>query len=103
MTEQEIHSLLTEIADYCDMQAEFMQEIVESGIVTINEATPVVPYDTIEQLLRIKRLHEHLGVNVEGIAVILHMRERIQALQQQMDYLLHRSHDDEHVDRVFLG
>jgi hypothetical protein len=103
MTEQEIHSLLNEIADYCDLQAEFMQEIVDSGLVSLDEAAPAVPYDTIEQLLRIKRLHDHLGVNVEGIAVILHMRERIKSLQQQMDYLRHRSQDDEHVDRVFLG
>lgn len=103
MTEQEIHSLLNEIADYCELQAEFMQEIMDSGLVSIDEAAPSVPYNTIEQLLRIKRLHDHLGVNIEGIAVILHMRERIQSLQQQMDYMLHRSQDDEHVDRVFLG
>jgi hypothetical protein len=103
MNEQEIHSLLNEIADYCDMQAEFMQEVMDSGLISLDEATPSVPYDTIDQLLRIKRLHDHLGVNVEGIAVILHMRERIKALQEQMNYLLQRSHDDEHVDRVFLG
>lgn len=102
MTEQDIRSLLHEIAAYCDIQEEFMQEIMDNGLVAFEENSTVIRHDTLERLLRIKRLHDHLGVNLEGIAVIMHMRERIEALQEQMKYLMHRDPDDS-VERIFIA
>jgi DNA-binding transcriptional MerR regulator len=40
--------------------------------------------DDLAELRRIRRLRE-LGVNLQGIEIILHMRRRIQALQVDLD------------------
>lgn len=37
---------------------------------------------TVERLLRIRRLHEELGVNLAGIEVILRLRDELEHLRQ---------------------
>lgn len=41
--------------------------------------------DDLAELRRIRRLRE-LGVNLQGIEIILHMRRRIQTLQADLDH-----------------
>jgi MerR family transcriptional regulator/heat shock protein HspR len=41
----------------------------------------------IEFLRRVRRLHHTLGVNLEGVEVILNMREQIIKLQEEMNRL----------------
>ena len=40
----------------------------------------------VERLKKISRLIDDLGVNLAGVEVILNMSERIEALQQELDY-----------------
>jgi hypothetical protein len=60
---------------------QIVRECIQRSLVgeTLTEA------DLVE-LRRIRRLQE-LGVNLPGIEVILHMRQRIRALQAEMDRL----------------
>ncbi len=44
-------------------------------------------YEDIEQAQRIQRLMDDLGVNLAGVEIILHMRQQILSLQEQLSQL----------------
>ncbi len=44
----------------------------------------------VERVVHIRRLMDDLGVNLAGVETILHMRDRIEALRQEMDAELER-------------
>lgn len=46
--------------------------------------------DEISEIERMFRLHDDLGVNVEGIGVINEMIQRIQQLEKEVNYLKNR-------------
>ncbi len=46
----------------------------------------------VERVRFIKRLVNDLGVNLAGAEVILHMREQMALLRQEMEQLQHRTH-----------
>lgn len=48
------------------------------------------PVSHIERLPGIMRLRHDLGVNMAGVAVILDMRDRMEALQKELDRLRQR-------------
>jgi len=41
--------------------------------------------DDLFILRRVRRLHEDLGVNLEGIEIILRLQARLEALQRELD------------------
>ena len=45
----------------------------------------------VERVRFIKRLVDDLGVNLAGAEVILHMREQMELLRQEMEQLQHRT------------
>lgn len=47
----------------------------------------------IERIRRIRRLTDDLGVNLAGVAAILHLRRQVIALQREMDALRRRLGD----------
>lgn len=59
----------------------YIRECIQRSLVT----EPLTDADIVE-LRRIRRLQE-LGVNMPGIEVILHMRQRIRALQAELERL----------------
>jgi hypothetical protein len=58
------------------------EEIVQECVMREMVAAPLTDED-LRELRRIRRLQE-LGVNLQGIEVIMHMREQIQALRAEM-------------------
>lgn len=56
---------------------------VEAGLLLYSEAD-------IERVRRIRRLVDDLGVNLDGAAAILHLREQLLALQRELLALRHR-------------
>ena len=54
----------------------------------------------VERVRCIKRLVDDLGVNLAGVEVILHMREQMDCLRQEMDRLQrHARHGLEQMER----
>jgi len=86
------NSLLTleDLATAASLQPKRVETLVGVGLLEPSAATgsgPLFPVSSIERLQRIGRLRRDLGVNLAGIAVILDMRERIEALQSDMRHL----------------
>lgn len=63
------------------LSEEIVQECVTREII----AAPLTDND-VRELRRVRRLHE-LGVNLQGIEVIMHMREQIRGLRAEMERL----------------
>jgi chaperone modulatory protein CbpM len=77
---------LSQICEYFRVDIEFVRDLSEFGLF------PIVAYkeefaleaENLEKLREIITLHEALGVNKEGIEIILRLRERIAGLQEEI-------------------
>lgn len=88
MNEPEVISL-ARVCEHFRVEPELVRSLSDFGlfpIVTYRDAF-VIEIDNIEKLREILSLHESLGVNKEGIEVILRLRERISALREEIDSL----------------
>ena len=83
---------ITEISEICNIETDFIKELVRFGIVEIyyREDSECVFKDAIELLKMAKRLYFDLGVNQEGIEIILSMRRQILDLQEEVEGLKHK-------------
>jgi hypothetical protein len=77
--EQITYINITTVVQRTGLERQMVQECVARRLV----AEPMTDADLAE-LRRIRRLQE-LGVNIQGIEIILHMRQRILALQAERD------------------
>lgn len=80
---------LREVAEHCGIEVTLIEQLMEHDLLP---AYPEAEVDfftesDIEFLQRVKRLHTLLGVNLEGVEVILNMREQIISLQEEMKRL----------------
>jgi DNA-binding transcriptional MerR regulator len=80
---------LTKVSELFHIREEVCREFAEFGLVRISfqENTPCFSREEIPRLLHIIHLYRDLGVNKEGIEVILPMRERIIHLQEKIETL----------------
>ncbi|MGZ5244002.1 MAG: chaperone modulator CbpM [Bacteroidia bacterium] len=83
---QKRHLYLKDVADYCGLPAEVIEQLFESGLLN---AKPELEEDFLsdedfELLHRVQRLQNTFGINLAGIEVIVHMREQILYLQQEL-------------------
>lgn len=79
---------LREVARICDLNDEFLMEIVEFGLLPNTPPELEEGFfseEDINLLRRIAHLHAELGVNEPGLEIILRMRSRILQLQQQLE------------------
>ena len=80
---------------YCTgshVELSFIESLEENGLVqvTVRESRRFIPMEQLPQLDRLVRLHEDLGINVEGLGAITHMLERMAAMQDEMNRLRNR-------------
>ena len=80
-TQSTTYITVTIAARRCGLSVQVVQDCIQRGMVQeqLTEAELV-------RLRRIRRLN-HLGVNMPGIEVILHMRRQIEELQAQLETL----------------
>lgn len=80
---------LGEISKYFRIDLEVCRRFAEFGLIQIVEEdnTPYVEREEIATLQHAVSLYRDLGVNSEGIEVILSMRENIVRLQDEVDRL----------------
>ena len=94
------HSLLTleELADTAGLHPAMVERLVQCGLIepaSSSGALPLFPASAEPRLRRIVRLRRDLGVNVAGVAVILQMRERLEALQRELESTRRRLRRDQ--------
>jgi DNA-binding transcriptional MerR regulator len=84
------HSLLTmeELASAADVHPDLAAAFVSYGLLEPDPSAPTLfPASMVERLRSIVRLREDLGVNLAGIAIILDMRAKLEALQAELERL----------------
>ena len=83
---------IEEFCNYHGIEATLIQEFAEFGLVQVHvqDNRHFVPDTDITRLERMIRLYHDLGVNKEGIEIILNMRQEIKRLRQQKQKLSYR-------------
>jgi MerR family transcriptional regulator/heat shock protein HspR len=85
-----VHSLLTveDLSSAAGIHPDLVKKFASYGLiepVSRSGAFGLFSASSVERLRRIVRLRSDLGVNLAGIAVILNMRERQEALQRELE------------------
>ncbi len=77
-----------ETADYCRLEVQVLRQLSEAGVIpgmqVVGEEVRYSDED-LELLRRARRLYEDLGVNLEGIEIILRLLVRLDTLQRELD------------------
>ncbi len=89
------YSLLTleELAGTAGLVPELVEKFIDYGLVEPASAAgsqPLFHVSSVERLRRVMRLRRDLGVNLEGVAVILEMRDRMENLRKELNRLRRR-------------
>ena len=92
MTDQKIITI-TQISDYFEVDIELIRDFADFGLYPtfVCDGETGIEMANLERLRKIISLHRTLGINKEGIEVILDLRERIADLQDQVQFLLNES------------
>ncbi len=91
MTSQ-IYIPIQDVSDFCHINITILRDFAEYELINIQEYknTECVKADDLEHIKRIIDLYKSLGVNKEGIEVILKMRDQILELQDEITILKHK-------------
>jgi chaperone modulatory protein CbpM len=75
-----------------NIEISFIHSLEETGLIeiTIIKESGFIPVDQLQQLERIVRLYNELGINIEGIDTINHLLLRIINLQDEVTGLKNR-------------
>lgn len=70
----------------------FIYSLHESGLVQVSgpETEPVFDEEELPNVERMVRMHEDLGINIEGIEAIVPLLNRIEKMQDEMNDLRNR-------------
>lgn len=74
------------------IEMHFIQELTTYGIietVMMNEEL-FIPAEQLSQLEKLTRLHHDLDINIEGLDVIQHLLEKVEAAQNELKQLRNR-------------
>jgi MerR family transcriptional regulator/heat shock protein HspR len=77
------------VASRCGVRISTLRRYEEWGLVEPARSGQQKLYSEadIDQVLRVRRLVEDLGVNLAGAAAVLHLRQQVIALQREMQVL----------------
>ncbi len=72
-----------------NLEYTFLQSLSEHDLIQVQviEEEAYISYQQLGSLEQYIRLHQQLGINLEGIAAISHLLQRVEAMQQQMNQL----------------
>jgi DNA-binding transcriptional MerR regulator len=75
-------------AAYCRLELQVIQYLADAGIINavqiVGEAQPCYNDVALALLRRARRLYQDLGVNLEGVEIILRLAARIEMLQREL-------------------
>ena len=80
------------ITDFCtshNIETHFVMELYEYGLVdvVVKEDTHYLPIQQLPKAEKILRLHSDLDINLEGIAVITRLLNRMEKMQNEITQL----------------
>jgi hypothetical protein len=83
------------IEEFCThhgIQVTLIREFADFGLVHLQEQGEIalVPAEEIEKLERMIRLHSELGINKEGLEIILNMRDQLVSLNSELETIRYR-------------
>lgn len=89
---RQIYIPIKDVSDFCHIDITILRDFAEYELINIQvyRNTECVMAEEIEQIKRIIDLYKALGVNKEGIEIILKMRDQIQELQDEVSILKHK-------------
>jgi DNA-binding transcriptional MerR regulator len=93
MPHEEEELTLEALASRAGIHPGQVQKLVEFGLIeTVERRSAVLLFDSalIPRLRMIHRLRRDLGINLQGIAVVLDLLEKLRALQRENDALRSR-------------
>lgn len=84
-----------EIGQLClhyEIDASFIDELNNYGLIEIStiEKVHCIHHDRISELEKILRLHRDLNINLEGIASVMQLLEKIEILQNKLNAVQNR-------------
>src|SRR5215467_11646670 len=84
---------ISEVTTICSVSEEFIATLEQENLITcvIRKQERFYPLDQVDRIRVAHNLIGDLGVNLEGVAVALHMREQIIAMRQQLLKLMNTS------------
>jgi MerR family transcriptional regulator/heat shock protein HspR len=85
-----------ETATACHLSLNVIRSLRASGLIGGEEIDGETRYreEEVAQLRRVRRLQNHLGINLAGVEVILHLLKRLDALQQELEQEKARGHKE---------
>jgi chaperone modulatory protein CbpM len=83
---------IEQLADFYNIDALVIYELADFGIIDLKKRNKqeIIPHEELERCERAVRLYCELGVNKEGIEIILDMREKMEQLQKDLLRAHHR-------------
>jgi MerR family transcriptional regulator/heat shock protein HspR len=83
---------IEEVSAFCDVAIDILQEWAEDGLFSVRfqGKTEGVESAELREIKRIVDLYKTLGVNMEGVEIIITMRNRIREMDRQMQLLQRR-------------
>ncbi len=106
----EKHISIKELAQFHQISETILREFAESGLFELHiiQSEPCIFPDQLERYERAIRLYRDLGVNKEGVEIIMEMREKMAQMQSElaeirrqlkkMDERLHKPYVDSFYD-----
>jgi MerR family transcriptional regulator/heat shock protein HspR len=78
-----------ETAEYSRLEVQVIRQLHDAGVIegiTVAGEEPRYSEEEIAVLRRARRLHDELGINLEGVEVILRLQARLEALQRELEH-----------------
>lgn len=81
-----------EFCTHYQIEYAFIYSLQESGLVQVSgpEEDPVFDEDELPNVERMVRMHEDLGINIEGIEAIMPLLNKIEKMQTEMNAMRNR-------------
>lgn len=91
MIQEQFITIQTFCSNY-DIEFSFINSLSEYGLVEITTIDQIdyLPQNKILEIEKMLRLHHDLGVNLEGIDVIYNLTEKVESLQEEINFLKNR-------------
>jgi len=85
-----------ETAEYTRLEVQIIRQLHDAGVIESIDVAGEEPRYSEEKLAllrRARRLHDDLGINLEGVEVILRLYNRLETLQRELDHYRKRQGD----------
>ena len=82
-----------ETAEYSRLEVQVIRELHDAGVIegiSVAGEEPRYSEEELAVLRRARRLHEEMGINLEGVEVILRLYARLDALQRELEQFRRR-------------